>query len=127
MIFDILDPQGTADLRLGMPKSDVRALLGEWREFHRTTESPASDQFVAAGVLVTYDECGRVSVIEFADPASPRLSGALMLGLTVSQLRESLTRLGLHVDLDVDVILVPSWRMSFYAPDEKVAGLLLGE
>ena len=127
MIFEILGPEGTSGLRLGMPRGEIRALLGEVREFQRTGTSPVSDQFLAAGVMVTYDADDRASLIEFADPAAPSLGGGPVLGMTVSQLHARLLAMGIEAVEEEDCVLVPSWRMSFYAPDDEVQGLLLGE
>jgi len=35
--------------------------------------------------------------------------------------------MGIEAVEEEDCVLVPSWRMSFYAPDDEVQGLLLGE
>jgi len=77
--------------------------------------------------MVTYDQNARALLIEFADPSSPHLLGTPVLGMTPSRLYDTLAAMSLEATVAEDVVLVPAWRVSFYAPDGVVAGLLLGE
>ena len=79
------------------------------------------------GLMVTYDSQDRAALIEFAEPASPHLAGSALLGISMGRLRDLLSGLGLDSIAEEDAILVPSWRMSFYAPDGVIEGVLLGE
>jgi hypothetical protein len=128
MIIEITDPNGAPNLRIGMAKGDLHRTLGSAREFRRTPQADVSEQFVDAGVMATYDAEARVSILEFADPADPRLSGVSVLGLPVESLRNHLIDvMGLEAVSEEDTVAVPLWRMSFYVPDGIVEGMLLGE
>ncbi|HKU10214.1 MAG TPA: hypothetical protein VJQ61_03170 [Sinomonas sp.] len=127
MIFEIMGPTGTENVHLGMSKNVLRRSLGNFREFRRAPTSPPSDQFLAAGLMATYDPQDRVVLIEFAEPASPRLVGLALLGLSTDRLGDLLSKIGLASTAEDDAVLVPSWHMSFYAPDGVVEGVLLGE
>lgn len=108
-------------------ESSRQVCLGGFREFRRTPTSPKSDQFLKTGLLVTYDSQDRAALIEFAEPAAPHLAGSALLGISMGQLRDLLSERGLDSIAEEDAIVDPSWRMSFYALDGVIEGVLLGE
>jgi len=128
MDFSLNDRRGPDMVRIGMSCDDLRGRLGRYREFRRTTESPKADQFLDAGVMVTYGPNGQVTLLEFANPARVLVGRFNVMGAPLDSATGEISReFGIVAEPDDEGVRFPEWKLSLYAPDGLVEGLLLGE
>jgi hypothetical protein len=126
MTWELIAKVGSAELKLGDPRAAVRERFGEARTFRRTPDAPETDQFVDAGLLVTYDNDERVTFIEFTPPASPTVAGVTMIGRSLRDVLAELRDRDVIAEADPDGAVVPDWKVGMYAPGERVEGVSVG-
>jgi hypothetical protein len=126
MTWELIANVGSTELKLGDPRAAVRERFGEPRTFRRTPDAPETDQFVEAGLLVTYDNDERVTFIEFTPPASPTIAGVTMVGRCLGDVLAELRDREVIVEKDPDGAVVLAWNVGLYAPGERVEGVSVG-
>ncbi|MFC8730864.1 hypothetical protein ACFT5B_00200 [Luteimicrobium sp. NPDC057192] len=90
MDFVIVSNAATDIVGVGADRAEVRRALGTWRSFRRAPLSGESDQFVEAGVTVTYAEDGSAVVLEFMEPARVVVEGIQLIGQRLESVLDGL-------------------------------------
>ena len=128
MIFELIDGQGTSNIRIGINRTKLQAILGPGEEFRRTPDAPLSEDF--NGFMATYGSNDKLIMMEFCEPATPMLSGIPLLGAPLaSVINEIQTRLGLKVTHDAEGAFIDELGLGLWSPDGptgNVEGVQLG-
>ena len=124
--FTITSATETDAVSLGEARDVVRATLGEYRTFRRTTQSDEADHFVEVGAMATYSPDGALVLLELADPARAVLEGVQLLGEPVDAPIEALAAQGVQVVPDEMGAIIPALEIGLYAPGGVVEGVGIG-
>jgi hypothetical protein len=114
--FDLKPYVGAGPIRLGMPISQVRSLLGDPTPFRKSSESRTpADAFDRVGIHVHYDEAGTAEAIEFMTPCNPTLEQEVILGRPFSELLQWIARMDPEVQTDEGGLTSLRLGIGFYA------------
>jgi hypothetical protein len=120
MEFAISPLEGVGDLEFGMPRNEVRRLLGDFLSFERSPEaSTPCDHFKDLGAFCYYDAEDLLEAMEFAPPARPMVAGMNLLGLGFDEACATLRAADSHVDEERDGAIARHLGVSVWAPLAK--------
>ncbi|SDW37047.1 hypothetical protein SAMN05421504_101407 [Amycolatopsis xylanica] len=95
MTFTVLAGQGLDVAKLGEHRDELRARLGAYESFQRTPDAPVTDHFDHLDLMLTYDDTGRLELIEVASPADVVFSSVPLLGRSCPDVVEELAEQGI--------------------------------
>lgn len=128
MRYDLIDSNGTQAVRLGVRREDLHRLLGRSREFRRTAGAKLSDQFVDAGVMVTYGRDGRAELIEFASPAEVFLASVQLIGEPLERIAKTLSARGIDLTRTAtDEARISTWQVVLFVEEDRISGVAVGQ
>jgi hypothetical protein len=117
--------EGLGDLRFGMSRADVRALLGpEFRSFKKTPLAKTlTDAYTQLGLHLYYDDQDRLEFIEAFQPCIPIFRGIELLGRPEVVL-EQLRKTGVGIPRrDSDGNFFDDLGFALYSPGDVVEGV----
>jgi len=118
MTMEIKSFEGVGDLRFGMTRAQVRAVLGS--RFRSLKKTPSSehehDSFFEAGFQVFYDQNGLCEAIEMGKPANPTFGGELIIGNPYSDARDLLLMADPELTEDDSGLVSEKTGIALYAP-----------
>ncbi|MFI6369028.1 hypothetical protein ACIBG0_40690 [Nocardia sp. NPDC050630] len=100
----VLAGRGLDIVRVGEHRDELRTRLGSCESFHRTLDAPLSDHFESQGLLLTYDSCGRLELIEAVPRAEVWIEEVLLLERSCPEVIADLDDLGI-TGVEHDAIL----------------------
>ena len=123
--YQIVPFEGVADLRFGLPRSTVQALLGgNFRTFREgADESVAVDSYDETGFHLVYDADDRLEFIEMFFPAMPMYDGVSLLEGDLEDVLTQLSNQGYRYRLGPEGYNFPDLGLVLYAPDESIEGV----
>lgn len=119
MTYDYLTVGAVGPLIVGMPRNDVRSLLGEdFRAFKKTAAALNTiDAYDGHELHVYYDESDTVKGVEFFKGSSFLWKGRALVGETYAEVKECFSREGVDFSVDNYGAYVDKLGMGFYIPD----------
>jgi hypothetical protein len=115
MVFDVVPGKSMGPIHIGMPKAEVRMVLGtEVVSFKQALRSREDDYFRRIGVVVDYDSLDCCEAVGVSAPSNATFHGHALIGQSVAEAIRLLSLLG-----PADVAELGSWIW-------KNAGLTLG-
>lgn len=119
MVYEYLTLGAVGPLIVGMPRSDVRSLLGEdFRAFKKTAAALNTiDAYDDHELHVYYDESDTVKGVEFFKGSSFLWKGRTLVGETYAKVKECFSREGMGFSVDNYGVYVEKLGMGFYIPD----------
>jgi hypothetical protein len=119
VIFDYLTLGVVGPLIVGMPRSDVRSLLGDdFITFKKTAEAlNTTDAFDGHELHVYYDESDTVKGVEFFKGSSFLWKGTALAGEIYAKVKECFSREGVDFSIDSYGVYADKLGMEFYIPD----------
>ncbi len=101
--WEILPFQGLGELRFGMSKASVHAILGDNCTAVDKYRSPnLREAYTDLGIHVDYDEHDQVEFIETTRRCNPTYNGVEFFALELQAVLEQLSDLGISYEEDVD-------------------------
>jgi hypothetical protein len=118
MKYEIVPNKGMNGILFGMNVQRVRALMGTgFKSFKRTPDAVVPcDYFADMGVFANYDKAGHLEAIELASPATPRLYGINLLGMSFDETLKYLKSKDSQLDQEADGAISRELGISLYAP-----------
>lgn len=119
---DIIPFSGLGDLRFGVSRATVHALLGN--NFKSFRKSPYStndtDAYDELGFHLYYDNDDQLEYIETYPPCNPMYDGVSLFGKDTKALLQELSEMGYYPVDDDEGYNFEQLGFGLYIPDEKI-------
>lgn len=126
MDMAILPYEGVGDLRFGQTVADVHTILGNPSRslLIHTGDVHPSDAYGKQGIVVHYDQSGKVEAVEFSGPVQPTYHNKALVGLTVAEAESWMERVDEDAQIDPPDFTSPATGIAFYALAGKIAAVM---
>lgn len=123
MDLEFLPYEGLGQLRFGMSRSTIRALMAvDPKPFKKTPASKMmTDAFGELGVHVYYDPSDSCEAIEAFSPATPVFLGTVLLGKSFSDVRDLVLSVDPASEIDGAGLIAFGIGLALYAPSAMKA------
>lgn len=124
IVVELLESVG--DIYFGMDRSQVRQILGEYKEFKKSRFSKnTTDDF---GIChVHYDSNNKCIAIELFDGITVKINEKVIIPNNFDEVCDILMDIDRNLEIEIDGCTSIDYSIGVYAPNKKIESILFGK